>query len=44
MIVICHGTSLKKLGILYREAQKGDDICIVMAELHCCMEETKITL
>ena len=32
--------------LLYREAQEGDDICIyiVMAELHCCMAETKITL
>ena len=23
-----------------REAQEGGDICIIMADLHCCMTET----
>ena len=27
-----------------REAQEDGDICIIMADLHCCMEETNTTL
>ena len=27
-----------------REAQKGGDICILVADSHCCMAETKTTL
>ena len=46
MIVICHGTSLKKLGTCYIERLKREMIYvyIVMAELRCYMAETKITL
>ena len=27
-----------------REAQEGGDICILMADSHCCMAETNATL
>ena len=27
-----------------KEAQAGGDICIHMADLHCCIEETNTTL
>ena len=27
-----------------REVQEGGDICILMADSHCCMAETNITL
>ena len=27
-----------------REAQEGEDICIIMTNLHCCMAETNTTL
>lgn len=27
-----------------REAQEGGDICIIMAELHCCVAETNTIL
>ena len=29
---------------LWREAQEGGDVCIIMADLHCCMAETNTTL
>ena len=27
-----------------RDVQEGGDICILMADSHCCMAETNITL
>ena len=27
-----------------REALKGEDVCIIMANSHCCMVETDTTL
>ena len=31
-------------GVLGGEIQEGGDICILMADSHCCMAETNTTL
>ena len=40
----CSGMTLRGRMGEGREAQKGDDICVIMANFPCCMAETNTTL
>ena len=42
-LVLCDNLG-DELGRGRREAQEGGDICLLMADSHCCMAETNTTL